>query len=464
MSGFFLSNKPKRKKKNVDSKIFSKKKVSDSRTLRNGSQFDINTDSESESDKEDINSNINSSDEETAQEKRLRLAKEYLVQLENEERENRQDISDGEDAVGERLQKDVLEKQGNFQRKIAEKCICPDEDAIKIFSGHKLSLTCLCISPDDKMIFSGSKDCSIIKWDIQTGTKEGKIPSGHSQAESSDNHGHVGHIFAIAISSDGQYLASGGQDKLIRIWNPCNLKHIHTFKGHRDAVTGLAFRQGYNQLFSASKDRTIKIWSLDEMAFVDTLFGHEDGITAIDSMKYEQAVSSGGRDTSVRLWKVVTESQLVFNGSCGSIDCLRMINEKSFVSGSDDGSLSLWAITKKKPLCTVSKAHQPTADNIDAPRESWITSLATVRNTDLIASGSSDSAIRFWRCENGIKSLSPLFTLPAVGFVNSLAFSSDGSFLVAGMGQEHRLGRWWRLKSAKNCIFVVPITRTMDKS
>lgn len=38
-------------------------------------------------------------------------------------------------------------------------------------------------------------------------------------------------------------------------------------------------------------------------------FGHEDG------MKNEQAVSSGGRDTSVRLWKVVTESQLVFNGS-----------------------------------------------------------------------------------------------------------------------------------------------------
>ena len=36
------------------------------------------------SDKEDTNNNVDSSDEETAQEKRLRLAKEYLVQLENE--------------------------------------------------------------------------------------------------------------------------------------------------------------------------------------------------------------------------------------------------------------------------------------------------------------------------------------------------------------------------------------------
>ena len=41
---------------------------------------------------------------------------------------------------------------------------------------------------------------------VQTGQKEGKIPSSHSQAKNADNHGHVGHIFATAISSDGRYL------------------------------------------------------------------------------------------------------------------------------------------------------------------------------------------------------------------------------------------------------------------
>ncbi|CAB4025935.1 U3 small nucleolar RNA-interacting 2, partial [Paramuricea clavata] len=128
-------------------------------------------------------------------------------------------------------------------------------------------------------------------------------------------------------------------------------------------------------------------------------------------------------------------------------------------------SLSLWAVTKKKPLCTVSKAHQRDDESYaDTPRESWITSVATVRNTDLIASGSSDSSIRLWRCENGIKSLSPLLNIPMVGFVNALAFSSNGSFLVAGIGQEHRLGRWWRLKDAKNCVCIIPITRTTNES
>ena len=46
-----------------------------------------------------------------------------------------------------------------------------------------------------------------------------------------------------------------------------------------------------------------------------------------------------------------------------------------------------------------------------------------------------------------------------VGFVNSLKFSSDGLQLLAGVGQEHRLGRWWRLKEAKNSLVVISLSR-----
>ena len=49
-----------------------------------------------------------------------------------------------------------------------------------------------------------------------------------------------------------------------------------------------------------------------------------------------------------------------------------------------------------------------------------------------------------------------------VGFVNSVRFSSDGLQLVAAVGQEHRLGRWWRLKQARNSLAVVKLTRRDD--
>ena len=43
--------------------------------------------------------------------------------------------------------------------------------------------------------------------------------------------------------------------------------------------------------------------------------------------------------------------------------------------------------------------------------------------------------------------------------MNALAFSSDGNTLIAGVGQEHRLGRWWRLKNAKNSLCIIHLQR-----
>lgn len=71
--------------------------------------------------------------------------------------------------------------------------------------------------------------------------------------------------------------------------------------------------------------------------------------------------------------------------------------------------------------------------------------------------GSQDGFIRVWKCGEGFRSLTELFNIPATGFVNSLNFSSDGKMLIAGIGQEHRLGRWWRNASAKNEILLIPL-------
>jgi len=197
---------------------------------------------------------------------------------------------------------------------------------------------------------------------------------------------------------------------------------------------------------------------------IETLFGHEDAITGIDSLLKDRAVSTGGRDRTVRLWKIPEESQLVFRAhNTPSLDCISMINEEYFVSGADDGSISLWNIHKKKPLCTVRHAHrmEKLAQASDWEcTEAWVTSVAALRNSDVVASGSCDSCIRIWKCEKGFHVLQPLFTIPVHGFVNGLHFSHSGDFLVAGVGQEHRLGRWWRRKDSKNSTLYIPLLRT----
>jgi ribosomal RNA-processing protein 9 len=116
----------------------------------------------------------------------------------------------------------------------------------------------------------------------------------------------------------------------------------------------------------------------------------------------------------------------------------------------------VWSASKKKPIASHKRAHGLSSTGT----ANWICSIATLVNTDLIASGSCDGLIRVWKLDKNFREIKLKFEIGASGFVNALQFTSDGSFLIAAIGQEHRLGRWWRLKEAKNKILVIPLLKT----
>ena len=50
----------------------------------------------------------------------------------------------------------------------------------------------------------------------------------------------------------------------------------------------------------------------------------------------------------------------------------------------------------------------------------------------------------------------------SAGFANGVCFHPSGRALLVGIGQEHRLGRWWRIKEARNGILVLPLRPIKD--
>lgn len=52
------------------------------------------------------------------------------------------------------------------------------------------------------------------------------------------------------------------------------------------------------------------------------------------------------------------------------------------------------------------------------------------------------------------RKLESLLEIPVEGFVNGLAFANGGKQLLVAVGQEHRLGRWWKIGGAKNAVLV----------
>ncbi|KAF9584760.1 pre-rRNA processing protein [Lunasporangiospora selenospora] len=477
---------------------------------------------------DDEDENLN----ETAAQKRLRLAKGYIDNL-----QTAQDDDFGFDAeeidrdnIADRLKQDALEIQGRLHRQLADTFKLPiDPETIMTRRGHQLSVTSIAATENGLYVYTGSKDGSIIKWDLKTGKKLHLFPGARKGIEKFK--GHTDHVTALAASSDNRYLASGGKDRKINIWSVEENKLIHCFKHqHKDTVTSMAFRKTggqHNQLYTVSADRTVKLWNVDEMSYIETLFGHQDSISAIDSLAKEHCVTTGGRDRTVRLWKIVEESQLVFRGGGfvkpkklnkdkdeselfastakpssvssasdqasetkkkapsfleGSMDCLAMIDEENFVTGGDSGTISLWNVNKKKAAFSMPLAHgfntQPLDYSSGDPIPSggvetpyWITSLASLRYSDTFASGSWDGTVRIWKLGNGLKSFALICTIPVIGVVNALQLYqptiSKKTLLIAGVGQEHKAGRWLRIKEGRNCVKVIAIpsiSKTTDQS
>jgi ribosomal RNA-processing protein 9 len=98
-----------------------------------------------------------------------------------------------------------------------------------------------------------------------------------------------------------------------------------------------------------------------------------------------------------------------------SIDCACLVNEETFFSGSNDGTLGIWSIAKKKPIFSIKNAHKNHITN-GYNSCGWITSVAAYHNSDLLASGSDDGSIRIWSYTNLKNTLVERFQIKIVNF------------------------------------------------
>ncbi|MCP4382429.1 MAG: hypothetical protein GY798_13610, partial [Hyphomicrobiales bacterium] len=69
-------------------------------------------------------------------------------------------------------------------------------------------------------------------------------------------------VLSVAFSHDGKFLASGSDDKTVRLWEVSTGEQLRELTGHSDYVLSVAFSHDGKFLASGSYDNTVRLWDV----------------------------------------------------------------------------------------------------------------------------------------------------------------------------------------------------------
>ncbi|XP_008286252.1 autophagy-related protein 16-1 [Stegastes partitus] len=154
-------------------------------------------------------------------------------------------------------------------------------------------------------------------------------------------------INAVRFSSSSDLLATGGTDRVLKLWEvrAGSLAHRATLDGSTEGITCVEFDPAGFRILAASYDKSAILWRLDDSVPKVTLTGHSRKVTAARFSSVLHQVVTGSADRTVRLWDLHRAASEGFK--CGSDSTKAVISPDScyLAAGSADGAVYIWNVS-----------------------------------------------------------------------------------------------------------------------
>lgn len=249
------------------------------------------------------------------------------------------------------------------------------------------------------------------------------LPIKNLQSWTLETRGHRGWLYTLAHDPKGLWLATGGLDGTIRLWDPQTGRLQRALVGHDSYIFGLSSSpDGYTLASAGSWDATARLWDLKTGHPLRTL-KHKTYVNAVAwSPDGKTLATACGESGIITFWDPANGQQL-----------------RSFEYGQPVLSLA-WSADSKTLACglrllSVRLLEAASAKEVAALKQEGENSFSVAYAPDgkvLAAGGAKDTQL--WEAPSG----KLLHTLP--GPANAVAWSPDGQLLAAAtQGKEIRL-------------------------